>query len=140
VGRVAFAEPCGDVDYFGRCEAGGQVVTWCEGGSLQHIDCAKNLVKAKTCGYNVALCVLDCVEKAGDVDGCTLDGGAQSPLEIPAPADVSAGTGPSPAQVSSGCVASPRGPSSHASPFAAITLLVSCAIASARRSPRPRAV
>ena len=40
-------EPCGDVDYFGRCE--GDVVVWCDLGMLQRRDCLA--ADGMPCGY-----------------------------------------------------------------------------------------
>jgi hypothetical protein len=69
-------DSCGGVDYYGQCSADG-VLTWCQGGALQSIDCAASGYECAweddTIGYNCLPPVLPC----GDVTyqgECSVDG------------------------------------------------------------------
>lgn len=44
--RAGVSEPCGEVDYQGRCV--GDLAQWCDGGRLAQVDCG---VEGRTCGF-----------------------------------------------------------------------------------------
>jgi hypothetical protein len=68
------AEGCGDVDDVGQCL--GEIVVFCDGGTLSSIDCGFTSDGSSTCGYDPEYAFYDCLCKpvcdgrtCGD-DGC----------------------------------------------------------------------
>ncbi len=60
---------CGDVDHVGVCD--GDIVYWCDGGTLASIDCGE---AGRTCGWNSDQKFNDCVDLPPMTDGCgTID-------------------------------------------------------------------
>jgi hypothetical protein len=67
-GCITSAPPtsaCGSVDAVGKCD--GATVLWCDGGTLQNLDCAG---AGRTCGWNDTQKFYDCVDLPPVTDGC----------------------------------------------------------------------